>query len=313
MKITKLLKINDRYSGTLNSLDGHFGDSYLMNKNYLYRSIRERAIKLGYKYSKSDFERFYSFPLASLPWIVAKKKIPYIRNEIPLREITLENPKISLDTHYNLFTSNYTLHESAHCCAFSITEQTLDTSLFIKTKQNGFSEEKLLALKILIEESFANTCDLMAWSFADNPVHFMFLKYNSYCQDWPPLFKSVKWKNSNRQFYFIVFILFYLHSNYLYDGFNRSTLERVCQLAQKILGHTSLCIPKVEFSNLLKTLDKDMRISPEFRLITGEFYFQLKGIKTNLESVLDFDFLNFIEKNDSYQICLKNLVKVALG
>ena len=95
--------------------------------------------------------------VSQLEWILQKKIIPYIDNTSVLKQLNDKLPEnILWDDISDNLKGNHVFHESCHAVSRSLINEFYKDPV-LKTK-NDFQNHTLMRL---IEESFANTCELL--------------------------------------------------------------------------------------------------------------------------------------------------------
>ncbi len=294
-KLNRLIEAHHLFRSNLR-VEKNFGDSYLLEKNRLYLQIRKGALENGFRYSNEGNEAYSALPLSQLENILKTKNIPYLDNLSVLESLPLKGEVFWNDICDNL-KKNYLFHESCHALARSLFEMTIKVSS---------PEEKIL--QILLEESFANTCELVAIVDAEDPIHRIFYQCNSYT------FLFEERTNFKRAFteigetpVFKFLLISYLQANFLKNEMSVKDLERTMKLA---FGKT------LTDSQQLKTLKYLAKITftldQRFREITTGFHLRLCGFQKPLSELLNFDSLDLLEKKSYFQNILSTLTEQAL-
>jgi hypothetical protein len=208
----------------------------------------------------------------------------YIDNVSVLEEIEKRIPKQSVwnDIADNL-KGNSVFHESCHLAARSFGKD-LDRSL---ANGSTLSTADAKVLVILLEESFANACELLSILDAEDQVHRIFLELNSYVY---MLDDRVHLANAKRDLgaaSLLKFILLcYLHANFLREIGDRD-FDRILALA-------SASGLDAKQKKALRQLSKiAFKLNPRFREVTTRFYLRLNLLPH--ENALKFDFLKALE------------------
>lgn len=278
MKLASLLEQHRRFVAPADPLGlrDSLGDGFLVAKNRIYGSLRKKAIGLGFLFTTSQNDAYRALPLSQLDTILSSKAIPYLDNVTVLESIENKIPKQTVwnDISDNL-KGNSVFHESCHA--------------FARAHLHGV--DSLLGL--LLEESFANTCELLSILDADDQAHRIFLELNSYIY---MLGDRVHLMNAEKEIglpaLIRYFILAYLHSNFLRSSVD---FDRVVKLA---VGS----MPDAKTAKNLRHLSKiAFELNPRFREVTTQFYLKLHG----LPAKLDLDFMSAIEKSKAAQDFLK--------
>ena len=271
------------------SLAGVFGDGYLISHNSIYRRVREFITAEKIEFSNDVPKDVVVMPLGQLELFLSSKKIFYFDNVQVLKDVEAKAPKlISWESMSAHLKRNMIFHESCHFLARSEFQKHLD------------SKKKPSVLQVILEESFANSCELLAIKDMNDSQHKNFYEFNSYIfvpevrnlihdlTDQLGFEKVLRWS-----------MLCYTYSNYLYDSIPEKDLPRIL----KLIGIE----PKVHSSTLkqLKALGKiAFLLNPEFKTATTAFYLIYHGFAKGLKELHDAEFLIEIEKNPN----LKNAV-----
>ena len=299
MKLHQLLQADDQAKSP-NALLGVFGDQYLLAHNKMYQNVRMQVQGMGYHFSDMiDSKDLASiiFPLGQLDNILSQKTIPFVDNKSVIKQL-VQSSIYDLDYDHILdgIKRNYIFHESCHGIA---RQASIDSKL-----PNQADSEKILFM--LLEESFANACELLSVADVDNQTHKIFFEMNFYIC----MFEDkTNLKNAANDFgpsdFFRFIWMCYLHSNFLNDGFSE----------QEFISVTQICFPHRKLSpqdgRRLKSLAKNAFVlNPRFRRVTTDLHFRIHGIGTNLEKALSFDYLKMIkaERYQNYISALSNFL-----
>ena len=288
MKLTALLQKHEATHAQGLSLS--LGDGYLVANNAVYSAVRKKAQDLNFKFSANPTLEYLAFPMSQLENILSSKTIYFQNNSAILSEIDQKIPQqIDWDHIGGNLKANYTFHESCHAIARTISNRLgLSKTTDVKTK----------LVTMLLEESFANTCEFMAIHDAQDVTHKTFLEVNSFFtkfDDRTHLRNLVQEVGFNKVFKFMLFA--YLHSNFLNEHFSQSEFTRVTKLT---FDHKAL-----------KNLSKNaFELSPGFRFNTTELYLRLNGINEPVLDALAFDYLTVIEQNPSFLKLINELTEI---
>ena len=301
MKIAQLLEHHQKFASRPHVLSDSLGDGFLVSNNRFFGAIRRAVVAAGFRLSHDAHPAYRALPLSQLDWILKNKTIPYIDNVSVLREVELKIPRVSVwdDVSDNL-KGNAVFHESCHGVARSVAFD--------------FQHPRAQVLKMLVEESFANTCELLSITDAGDPAHRIFLELNSYIfmnDDRTNLRNALNEIGAERVFVFLM--LSYLHANFLRPISDRD-FERLFALAQSAgaLGAVSGSPLDVKSKKTLRALSKiAFQLNPRFREVTTRFYLRLSGVASEMPATLDFDFLQVIETSASALSALSELSRSA--
>ena len=288
MKLTALLQKHEATHAKGLSLS--LGDGYLCANNSVYAAVRKKALDLDFKFSDSPTLEYLAFPMSQLENILSSKTIYFQNNSSILSEIDKKaSQQIDWDHIGGNLKANYTFHESCHAIA---------RSLSLKLGLAKSSDQKTKLVTMLLEESFANTCEFMAIHDANDATHKTFLEVNSFFtrfDDRTHLRNLVQEVGFKKVFKFMIFA--YLHSNFLNEHFSGQEMARVTKLT---FDHKAL-----------KNLSKNaFELSPGFRFNTTELYLRLNGINTPVLDALAFDYLSVIEQNPSFLKLINELTEI---
>lgn len=301
MKISRLLEIQQEKK-SLTSLEKNFGDSFLVQHNRIYKIIRQKTLEAGFSYS-DEFNPFYlALPLSQLEQVLKVKKIPYFDNVSILQEIEKKIPRLTIwDEVVDNLKKNYLFHESCHAVARTTSQK------FFKTNDNSSTQ----IVRQMIEESFANSCELIGLVDAEDAAHRIFYEANSYIfvYDMKPHLKNLVQEHG---FDFVMqFIIFcYLYSNFLFDSINDQSLNRILKL---LLPDPNDLMTLKKNAASLKKLRAASRIAfelnPRFRQVTTGFYLKWAGLNPQQKDLTQFDFMQLIESDQRMLKLIQSLSK----
>ncbi|RYZ76175.1 MAG: hypothetical protein EOP05_05790 [Proteobacteria bacterium] len=284
MRLATLLEQQNSTMQTPGSLKDCFGDSYLCAKNAIYGRIREAALAAGFQFSNKPNAAYSALSLSQLDEILRTKQIPYNPNLPVLIELESRLPKqILWDDISDNLKGTHVFHESCHAVArsFGLPSSSSDSSV------------KILAM--LLEESFANTCELLSILDAADQVHRIFLELNSYVfmlEDRAGLLNAAK--DLGRPTLFTFMFLSYLHSNFL-RPLSEKDFENCFVLAMEVAGEKRVLDQKQK--KTLRALSKiAFQLNPRFREVTTQFHLKLHGIKSSVEEIASVDVLGLLRK-----------------
>lgn len=293
MKLARLLEEHLK-SNAAGGLKNNFGDAYLCQNNKIYANIRKACVKANFKFSTDRNEAYQALPLSQLSAILNSKVIPYIDNISVLKQIENQIPKVAVwdDISDNL-KKNYIFHESCHAVARSL----------ISDRDAG---DKVLNL--LLEESFANTCELLAVLDANDGIHRIFYEWNSYTA----LFEErTNLKNAITEIgeeVFMKIIFFgYLHSNYLNDHIDDKQLQRVLRLVAK---HP---FSSKQMKTIKALIKLTFTLNSRFKEVTTRFYMRLSGFNLDYDKIRKTDYLSNFENGTLYGGYVNTLILTALS
>lgn len=298
MKIQKILEQHQKFSSP-EELSQNLGDGYLLAKNKIFNKVRSQALGFGFQYDKTPNEAYWALPLSQLEAVISTKKIPYIDNVSVLIQIEKLIPQTSQwdDVTDNL-KRNHVFHESCHAVARQISKKYFKES----------SERDKKILQLMIEESFANACELLGIVDVEDTFHKLFYEINSYIfmfDDKSNLKNFMNDLGKKEAFKFLIFT--YLHANYIHPRYEDKTLDKVVTTLFKDSAKSIKADVKK-----MKTFRAISRVcfelNPRFRMVTSIFYLKLIGFSVSLDEMSKIDFMNQINQNPVYLKFIDELV-----
>ncbi len=262
------------------------GDAFLFQNNFLYRNIRKAVLGLGFTFTQDDFCNYSVMPFASLPQILAQKKIPYFDNVSILKKLESENPQ-----QFNYYgippvRRNYLLHESCHCLAETLLKK-VNLNSVVK------DPEQQKALKLVMGESLANTAEALAHALNPSDEQKLFYEINSYLVFDPKenqeLMKAVKLIGYPSLFRLMY--CSYLYSNCLFDSIKDKDFKKLVEFS---ITDKKLKINPAGLKVLRKVFNRSFQLNEDFRFGTTNFYFTLAGVQGDLFELLDLKLCEII-------------------
>lgn len=302
MKISTLFEQHEKFKNQ--GLKQSFGDGYLVAHNTIYQKVRATALQQGYSFSCERNEAYETFPLLQLEKILKTKVFPYVNNAITFEQ--MDSATLALlnfeDIDGNL-KKNHVFHESCHGIARTLSEKYLGKN--IKTESSTKKDldgERQKSLRMLIEESAANTYEFIGISEAHDQTHRLFYQMNSYFCDFE---NKTHLKNAINDVGLDVIIKFmflsYLQSNFLKDQIEDKQFQQMIALSTN-----ETLDPKR--TKALRALSKTaFQLNERFRVQTTSFHLRLLGIHTPIRQLFDFDFLKALKSDSGFESFLKAL------
>lgn len=273
MKLQKLMEIH-LHETSPKSLEKNWGDGYLLNHNRIYKNIRELTLESRYQFDSNPSVEFLVFPFSQLETLLSSQKIPYLSNASVLQSILDQsNQQAVWEELTDGFRRNYLFHESSHAVARSF-----GISYFPEA-------EKLI--QVLLEESFANTCELMGVIDAEDYIHQHFYELNSYTF----LFEARKYLIQASQFLgevalFQLLMICYFYSNALKKSLNQKELDLIFST---LFSSDFNELSQVQKKNLKALCHIPFTLDLRFRTHTTGLYLKLTGLRMDsaqLQSVM---------------------------
>ena len=301
MKLSRLWIQHQQFEAQ--GLKDNFGDGYLVHHNKIYSNIRKKSLKNGFLFSSAENSLYQALPLSQLEWILSKKIIPYYNNVSALAEVNNKLPEnILWDDISDNLKGNHVFHESCHSVARSLTSEIIPKN----PAKNKFDLQKWTLIRLL-EESFANSCELLAVTDASDVIHRIFFELNSYVvmfEDRTHLKKSLHDLGAENLTKWM--ILSYLQANFLRPSINDQTFEKMLLFLKPHQSSFSTADKKT-----LRAFSKiAFQLNLRFRQVTTSFYFKLSGVTLPLNELLDFDFLETLKNSQELCQSLDLLAKI---
>ncbi len=292
MKLGRLLEFHDNNHSDL-GVSKNLGDGFLIKKNRLFSEIRRKSRELGFRYSDEPNANYLALPLSQLETILRDKTIPYSDNVSVLRQIEMQHPLMTeWDEVTDNLKKNRIFHESCHTIARSYSEYYFQNS----------DDRDTTILRLLIEESFSNACELLGIVDVDDNAHRIFYELNSYIfmyEDRSQLKKLVSEVGQPKTLKFLIGC--YLFSNFLHEKISETdfnTLLRVFNLGElsSSAQKTMRSVSKIAFE-----------LNPRFRWVTTTFYLKLSGLAVTTGELSSMPIFNLLQTRPQFLTFLDTL------
>lgn len=291
-------------------LEDSFGDGYLYNNNIVFHSMRNEALRLGYRFSHAP-HHYIIAPMLGLIDILQNKTVYYFPNYTVLAEIE-ENQKTFAtadDLNSIGFKENRILHETAHCVAFSHLypdAQKSDVPHILRSRRRldivkAISGE---AFSILVDRVFHYNCrhlnasERLLHQFNSNPL----IKRDIGLND--EFHKAIELVGPSKA-YLLTFFMG-LISDYLYVRPSLGQKLRASELASINEADARALIngPFETFWNM------QFQISIVFRYEVKRLYFKHLGFQSSPKKLVSHDPLLEYERNDDLLMRIKKLIEL---
>ncbi len=285
MKLARLLELHQQNQTDL-GLSKNLGDGFLIKNNLLYGSVRKTAASLGFKYTDQSDSKYLALPLSQLETVLKNKTIPYVDNVSVLVDVEnqIRNVTVWDDVTDNL-KQNHVFHESCHAISRSISN-----SIF----ENEKNQDNVI-FRLLIEESFSNTCELLGIMDAEDTAHRIFYELNSYIfmpDNRSQLKKLVTDTSLSSIIQFLIGC--YLFSNFLHEKIKDADFIQLLKLF-------NLHDQPISVQKTMRSVSKiAFELNPRFRWVTTTFYLRLHGMTVSPESLAKIDFLKLINQDKRF-------------
>lgn len=265
-KLKSLLKLDLADSNPL-ALKNVFGDSHLIRKNRIFRKVREHALSLGYTFSRQRSDRYEALPFTYLEELIGEKSIPILHNREAVEFVAGKVPEANWLDIADGFRRCFAFHEGCHAVA----RETL------KATSTPSPEERVLLA--MLEESFANTCELFAIVDCENSEDLAIYEANSYTALWEV--RDFLCEIGIEPVAFVYVMLHYLRANFLASPeFTMDDHKRILKVAESAAGRPYAR----ENEELASLAEVAYTLDENFRQTTSRLHLRLLGLPTDLES-----------------------------
>lgn len=281
----------------VNGLQEALGDRYLCRYNPIFKNVRDAVVAFGYSFSCSDtplWRDYHSFALLTLHEILSGKVIPYFDNATTFCRLLRRDRTTSLPLRFihNNMTKNHIFHESGHCVAHHLVEQVKpDVSVTARSEKEHF------VLRALLEESFANTIEMLGNAFVKSIPDSLFYGLNSFTivkNETKEILRRCS-DTLGEEVMFAVLYLGYLEANLSAGGPSEKTYARVAEIAG---------CPTTAMERAKELTDLALSLSLSFRRDTTPVYFRLLGYGDEYTAVTEAPWL----EDDVHAIAVRQLL-----
>lgn len=287
-KLSTLIELDKIPTGTAQSevvLVDVFGDQSLCKANRMFRTIRNRAVKAGYRFSANPNPLYDALPLTQLEVIHETKEIPYIPNKAAVQFVLDRSNQSTWEEIADGFRRCFAFHEACHAVARTEISAFNKSAFNLKTKTNQALNNSELTFLSLMEESFANTCELLGIIDCTTPQLVAFYEANSYSalietrHDLLQLEKEV-----GEEGFFRFIHLCYLQSCFLRHELTERDFKQMLLFAKLDIGDARLRKRLKSISYIAFTLDQ------RFREVTTRLHLRINGLRTDLDTLNPLEF-----------------------
>lgn len=267
IQLSVLLRQDDKPSP--GALPGALGDAFLCAKNPVFAAVRAATLRAGFSFDPGPSTLWHDYrtmALLCLPQILSTRAIPYIANKDFLTRLANQSGAVTLDLSFLIenLTPNYILHESCHAIARTWMEANPTALDPLFAHLPGSPTANRFVWQSVIEESFANALERIAWVHASSIAHKVFLSLHSYANDREeavaPVAASVAAAGPRPAF------------RTLFLSFLAANLKM-----EKASGYFSLIPPWTDTADTPDLAHAGDRLSMGFRLSTAKVYYRLMG------------------------------------
>jgi hypothetical protein len=223
------------------------------------------------------------FPLSQLDILQEKRKIYFYDNVSIIKKIESKIPNLVIWEEISAqLRRNFVFHESCHFVSRS--------AFLAKFKD----ELPPLAIKIFIEESFSNACELVAVKDVKDGVHAAFFEFNSYIVHFEAqelISQVIDELGFDKTFQWIW--LSYLHCNFLMDRLSDKSFSRLLSFLR--ISDRPTLVKKLKSLNRIA-----LQLNPDFLNSTTSFYLKYNLISKKIDEIKKIDFMEIIENDDRF-------------
>lgn len=263
------------------------GDSYLFNRNRIYRNLRIQLKDAGFRIEK-DNGRYFVFGLILLNEMIDQKVIYSLDNVWAVEKLESMRPDFFSAKHVFAMglRGNYMSHESSHLLSEIVWRQYSATT--------EMQSHQAQVMRHLLSEAFANTVDsLLYLESRGDALGELFLAFNSYYGRVHRKEVAEAMAEISNQVGFgklvQVLVLSYLIANFGYYRATRFHLDGILSL----LNISSL-------RHAVKPIFEDaMGLNKVFVAITNQVYLNAAGFDGDIQQITDFNPFDFLESHDS--------------
>ncbi len=303
MKVSRLLEQHRKFQKQ--GLADNLGDGFLIENNRVFRNIRVAAKELGFQFSSEPDAAYETFPLLQLDRLLKNKKFPYSNNVAGFDDLSaVQLEALSWQDLDGNLKKNFIFHEACHGVVRDLLKKNLNSLQPI----SDLRSEREFTLRMLLEESSSNACELFGCLEVADPAHRIFYEMNSYVCEFE---NRTNLKNAVEELSAGVLIRFmllsYLSANFLRPGISDREFQEMLRLS----GAKDLNPKQLKTIRALGKLA--FNLNERFRIQTTSFHLRLAGIKTSTQELFDFDFLSSLKNEKGLNNFLSDFVEMLAG
>ena len=219
-----------RESKTKSQLPSVLGDGYLNDTVLVFRNLRAVFLKCGGQFIDAEGlhrnELHKTLPFAGLDEILTRWRVPFVENVSALEAFESKKPGLlmvaPIVSNAIGIKKNYLLHETSHCL--------IDRVAPWQLQSRRLSDERVVVLRILMGEAFANTSGALCAPDLTSKIGIAFYALNDYGYCLEPrrgdLIQQLVRQFGYRHSFKIVFFAF-IALKYLATEISRAALGRL--------------------------------------------------------------------------------------
>lgn len=287
-KLATLIDLDKMQAGSAQSevaLADVFGDQALYQTNRMFRTIRNRAVQAGYRFSANTNSLYDALPLTQLEVIHKTKTIPYTPNRAAVQFVLDRSDRTTWEEIADGFRRCFVFHEACHAVARTEITAFNISAFNLKIKTNQPLNNSELTFLSLIEESFANACELLGIIDCTSPQLVSFYEANSYTALIETRHDLIQLQKEVGEEGFFRFIhLCYLQSCFLRHELTERDFKQTLSFAKLEISDARLRKRLKSVSHLAFTLDQ------RFREVTTRLHLRINGLRTDLNTMNPLEF-----------------------
>ena len=287
-KLATLIELDKIPSGAAQSglvLEDVFGDQALYKTNGIFRTIRNRAVEAGYRFSANTNSLYDALPLTQLEVIHKTKAIPYTPNKAAVQFVVDRANESTWEEIADGFRRCFVFHEACHAVARTEITAFGKATFNLQTKTNQALNNSELTFLSLMEESFANTCELLGIIDCTSPQLVSFYEANSYTALVETRHDLIQiQKEVGEEGFFRFMQLCYLQSCFLRHDLTERDFKQT-------LSFANLEIDDARFRKRLKSVSHiAFTLDQRFREVTTRLHLRINGLRTDLDTLNPLEF-----------------------
>ena len=289
-----LLELHDTHVSR-RALGRVLGDGYFYRRNPVFKGIRDAALRAGFTYSSADTSRCYGWPLMALDEQLRARRIPFVDNVFPVRELERRRPRhFSLeDVRSHGPSFNPLLHESAHGVAFDILVYDLGPE----------QPNRLKLTKTFLAEAFALAVEKVSGLFVDDsPLDLYLHRLNTHVFHVPRRRDPFRALHARYGLSNVLraTMACYLYASFVYRELGDRELDAILAFS-KMSGRASVSHVEAIFAS---TFD----VGASFRHRITSNYLRAHGYSKDLLKLVAFEPLEYVARHPALSASIERLV-----
>lgn len=289
MNIQQLLAIHELH-GNDQTLKSSLGDAYLFQFNPIFQNVRKSVLQLKTTFQSPPDSEYQTLPYTQLEKILKSNCIPYYDNVSVLKNLP---QALDWSLVQDSLRKNFVFHESCHVIARDKTKSLIQS---VDSQQRIFLR--------LLEESFANTLELLSIIHAHDSTHRNFYEVNSFTSlfEHQSHFKKASLELGTFELFHMV-LMGYVYSNFLKASLDEADFKLILDLTFQKKMRT------INDKALKSILKLTFQLDLDFRLHITPLHLQLSGHKV---SVIELRKIPIHDLLVNHQEMIKSMIHEAL-